>query len=402
MRRLRKACICAVALVCMSATADAQVSGSFRYIEPYSVEGLAVGAPVAPDSWLYKRFSCRPIAQYANSTWCTFSETKGSVSNALTIVHLYDNIVTYINKVLSPAFLTNSEVNREIERLSHHFNSSPRIYRSPYRPGFPGGIIATWGDIKLQPLTPDDLAILAQGKNPNLGVLADYLINVHESARAKLPVYSLNGGAGYVWIARFDKRGDKEGKGRLRFFAADPSQMNRNASVTRELSLADVELKKAKAETEEAKAEAEKAKAEGGHARGASSTSNPPQTPSELSNVKKAKSEAGCKTDWKQCVDNEQLANKWEGWSRVAYSCKSEAKDYTKYGAPEFPWLFYFSTYNVGRDYIENGLAVAIEPDAKFDNMFDAKARSDKVRSRVTCFYDLRSGRVVDIQIEKR
>ena len=39
----------------------------------------------------------------------------------------------------------------------------------------------------------------------------------HESARAGLPVYSLGGGKGYVWIARFGKNGVK---GVLRFLAA--------------------------------------------------------------------------------------------------------------------------------------------------------------------------------------
>jgi hypothetical protein len=49
---------------------------------------------------------------------------------------------------------------------------------------------------------------LAQGKSPNQGVLVDYLMDFHESARAGLPVYSLSGGAaGYVWVARFDKKG---------------------------------------------------------------------------------------------------------------------------------------------------------------------------------------------------
>jgi hypothetical protein len=204
-------------------------------MEPYSVEGLGVGMPVVPESWQYKRYHCRPSEQYANSIWCNFSELKGGVSKLLTILHLSsDNIVTYINKELSPAFFTNSEVAREIERLSRQFNGPAHIYRSPNRPGLPGGIIATWGDIELQPLTPNDLATLADGKNPHVGVMVDYLINFYESARAGLPVYSLSGGKGYVWIARFDQ----QGKGKLRFFAADPSQMERQVPHPQEPSQA--------------------------------------------------------------------------------------------------------------------------------------------------------------------
>jgi predicted aspartyl protease len=208
----------------MLTVANAQPSGSIQFLEPYSVEELAVGTPVVPNSWQYKRYHCRPSEQYANSTWCSFSETKGGVTKVLTIMHLYNNIVTYVNKELSPGFFTNSEVDKKIARLSRQFNGSPRVYRAPNRPGLPGGIIATWGGVELQPLGPSDLAILAQGKSPHRGVLVDYLVDFQESARAGLPIYSLNGGgAGYVWIARFDKKG----KGKLRFFAADPSQMQR-------------------------------------------------------------------------------------------------------------------------------------------------------------------------------
>jgi hypothetical protein len=193
-------------------------------MEPYAaVEGLSVGMYVARESDQYKRYACRPSDQYANSIWCNFSEMKGGVSTSRTILHLTDNMITYINKQLSPAFFTNEEVDAEIARLSRQFNSPAHIYRSPQRSGLPSGVIATWGSIKLQPLAPNDLAILAEGKSPQKGVLADFLINFQESAKAGLPVYGLSGGNGYVWIARFDETG----KGKLRFFAADPSLMTK-------------------------------------------------------------------------------------------------------------------------------------------------------------------------------
>ena len=137
---LRGICFCAGALLSISTLAEAQPSGGVRFMEPHTVEGLAIGTPVAPNSWQYKRFNCTPSTQYANSTWCTFSETNGDVSTALTILHLYDNIVTYINKQLSPALFTNSEIDREIARLSRQFNSSAHIYHSPTRRGLTGGI----------------------------------------------------------------------------------------------------------------------------------------------------------------------------------------------------------------------------------------------------------------------
>jgi hypothetical protein len=85
---------CVGALLFTSTLANARPSGSIRFMEPYVVEELAVGSPVVPDSWQYKRYNCRPSAQYENSTWCTFSETTGGVTKVLTILHLYDNVVT--------------------------------------------------------------------------------------------------------------------------------------------------------------------------------------------------------------------------------------------------------------------------------------------------------------------
>ena len=174
---------CTVAVVSIVSKANAESPGSLRYIESYSVEGLGVGMPVAPDSEQYRRFNCQPSDQYANSTWCSFTETKGSVSISRTILHLSNNIVTYIEKRLSPASFTSSEAGREITRLSRQFNSPAHVYQSPKRPGFPGGIIATWGGIELQPLTPNDLAVEAAGKSPHRGVLVDFLINFQSRLR---------------------------------------------------------------------------------------------------------------------------------------------------------------------------------------------------------------------------
>jgi clan AA aspartic protease (TIGR02281 family) len=84
----------------------------------------------------------------------------------------------------------------------------------------------------LKSLKPNDLALLAQGKSPHIGILIDFLNNFHQSAKAHLPVYRLSGSAGFAWIANYDR----QGKGTLRFFAADPSQMKTGFADTAELS----------------------------------------------------------------------------------------------------------------------------------------------------------------------
>jgi hypothetical protein len=105
--------------------------------------------------------------------------------------------------------------------------------------------------------------------------MVDFLINFQESAKTGLPVYGLSGGKGYVWIARFDETG----KGKLRFFAADPSQMTQIAqqpdyeahippqsappvSNDEELKRKEEELRKAEAETKKAEMDAENARVE--------------------------------------------------------------------------------------------------------------------------------------------
>ena len=227
MKRFLKRLLCGVMLVFMSVVARPQARESLRYAEPFSVEGLEVGTPVAPNSHAYKRYKCLPSEQYLNSVTCRFSEVKNGVSKHLTILHLYNNIVIYVNKSVSPAFFSSLDISNEIERLSATFGGKPHIYSSNE------GVIATWGDIQLEPLDHADLAALAEGKNPNMGFMVDHLMNYGDSAREGLPVYSLGGGKGYVWIARFGARGRE---GALRFLAADPSQMKLGAAEAPEVA----------------------------------------------------------------------------------------------------------------------------------------------------------------------
>ena len=49
-----------------------------------------------------------------------------------------------------------------------------------------------------------------------------------------------------------------------------------------------------------------------------------------------------------------------------------------------------------GKTYVELGVVVAIEPDAKFQN-----TGGTMVRSRVTCTYDRRAQRVVNVVVSE-
>lgn len=102
-----------------------------------------------------------------------------------------------------------------------------------------------------------------------------------------------------------------------------------------------------------------------------------------------------CRQDWSKCLDNDQLVNNYHDWVAVQAACKVEADGRAKYDT-EWPWLA-FSSYRKGKDYPTTGIAIAVEPDAKFQNGFGAK-----MRMRVTCTYDLRAKRVLDVDIFER
>jgi hypothetical protein len=103
-----------------------------------------------------------------------------------------------------------------------------------------------------------------------------------------------------------------------------------------------------------------------------------------------------CRSDWTKCADNEQLVNNYRNWSDVQVECKYAANDRAKYGDPVWPWIP-FGSFLKGNNYVTSGIATAVEPDAQFSNGFGAK-----VRSRVTCIYDLRTRRVTDVSIFPR
>jgi hypothetical protein len=104
-----------------------------------------------------------------------------------------------------------------------------------------------------------------------------------------------------------------------------------------------------------------------------------------------------CKTDWKLCSDNSDLVNNWRDWVGVQIACKMAAEESAKYGEPKFPWPYYFGTYKKGKTYVEQGVALVVEPDAQFMNGFGAM-----VHSRVECLYNLGDKKVISVQVRPR
>ena len=76
--------------------------------------------------------------------------------------------------------------------------------------------------IQLTELDADAISILASGESPRKGLLIDYLGNLRRSAQQGLPIYSLNGGAGYIWSASVGRNN----VGHIRVLTVDPSALS--------------------------------------------------------------------------------------------------------------------------------------------------------------------------------
>ena len=105
---------------------------------------------------------------------------------------------------------------------------------------------------------------------------------------------------------------------------------------------------------------------------------------------------SGCSSDWTKCIDNADLVNHYRDWTRVQVDCKDAAEKQARYGTPKWPWLA-FGKFLRGDDYMKKGVAIAVEDDAQFQNGFGAM-----VHSMVTCTYDLRANRVLNVAIIAR
>jgi hypothetical protein len=99
-----------------------------------------------------------------------------------------------------------------------------------------------------------------------------------------------------------------------------------------------------------------------------------------------------CKNDWHLCADNADMANYWKEWHHVRFECEWEGNKIAKYGdGPEWP-SHSFGAFLTGDDYPKTGIVTVIENQAKFVNAFNAK-----VRTKVTCTYDLNARKVTNI-----
>ena len=191
---------------------------------PYVVDGLALGARVIFESDEYKQYQCTP-SEFTGLVWCQKRKTErtenGEVFKSNSILHKPDGTAVYVNRYIEPAFFSSKDIRTEIARLSAKFGESARELRMSQREGLPRAVIAIWGNIELKQLDANDSITLAAGGSPHRGILVGFLGDLRRSAKLGVPVYRITGSTGFVWAASFDQ----EGRGNLRFFTIDVSQI---------------------------------------------------------------------------------------------------------------------------------------------------------------------------------
>ncbi len=190
----------------------------------YVVDGLALSARVSFESAPYRGYQCSQSELFPDLMRCQRTQrqqdwgARRSFDTTDSILHDRDGKAIYINRHVAPWRFDRNEIQAELKAISSKLGERPREMRLPQREGLQAAVIAVWGKIELTQLDADATAILAAGESPRKGLLIDYLGNLRRSAQLGLPVYSINGGAGYLWSASVDRNN----RGHIRVLAVDP------------------------------------------------------------------------------------------------------------------------------------------------------------------------------------
>ena len=164
-------------------------------------------------------FSCEPSHDFAGFTWCRKRQrsAKGFTMNSILISR--ESRIGYVSKYVEPADFAPGEITGEITRLDGRWGTKAHVLTPPSKPDAPDAVIATWGGIALKPLGEEDLRLITAGQAAGVGLVVDFLGDAKASARQGMPVYRIEGGPGFFWIAHHGRAS----RSNLRFGAVDAS-----------------------------------------------------------------------------------------------------------------------------------------------------------------------------------
>jgi hypothetical protein len=209
------------ALIVMLAGAVTGLAATSAKAEPtYSIEGFEPGERAETG----RDFQCTRAEHGADFTWCRRSRQeknrRGKFESTMSILRNQDDVAVYVDRLIAPAFFGSNDIQNEIARLGNRFDERAHELRLPQRDDLPTAVIATWGKVRLEPLNAEALAALKSGKVSPQNLFVDYLGDLRRSAELGLPVYRIQGEAGYLWSAS-----SADGRGHLRFLSIDPSAL---------------------------------------------------------------------------------------------------------------------------------------------------------------------------------
>src|SRR5271165_704249 len=168
----------------------------------YVVNGLALGAPFDPQSDPAAGYACHASDDYTGFAWCQSHHAESSKFGPETIwmsvFRSETNATVEITEAVDPAFFQQGDAEREIQRLSRDFGQQARVIAADL-PSGGRAVIAVWGAVTLTALDPPGMDALRRGAPVHSGLLVGVLGDLRASARLGLAVYSLGGGAGFIW-----------------------------------------------------------------------------------------------------------------------------------------------------------------------------------------------------------
>src|SRR5579871_3390041 len=187
----------------------------------YVVNGLLLGAAFSAQAESAAGYTCRASEDYPGFTWCQSHRAEsrkfGPETTWMSVFRSETNSAIEIAQTVEPAFFRQGDADREILRLSRQFGQQARVIGTDIPPGG-RAVIAAWGAVTLIPLDPQVIDALRRGAPVHSGLLIAALADPRAAASLGLPVYSLGGGAGFIWCADYNT----SGKGVLRIIAVDP------------------------------------------------------------------------------------------------------------------------------------------------------------------------------------
>lgn len=192
----------------------------------YSVDGFAIGGDVSQNV-AYTEYTCKPSQQFMSFTACERNQdetvSRGKFTSTYNLLHGQDGEVAYISRLLQPAWFSGDEAKDDIRRQAKKYHEQPAHFQvMPANSAGLNGILATWGDLALRPLSDDQKNGLLGGQKESLGLVVDYLGSPIRSMQSGLPVYEVIGTEGFLYAASWDG----SGVGTLKFFAAAPTKLN--------------------------------------------------------------------------------------------------------------------------------------------------------------------------------